>query len=330
MIREATLKDKKIFDKLANHPLQTWEWGDFRAKTGNKIYRFIQFKNKKPIRVFTITIHKIPKIKYHIGALIKCDKIDPEVIKFLISYSKKHNIVFTKTEINTKKDNTYIKFLKQSGFKKGKNLFTPTTFIINLQNKTENELLSSFHSKTRYNIKKAIKEGVEIHEDNSQKSFDKYLSLTKETVERQKFFAHSQNYHKTMWSTLNPKIAKLFVAIYKNEIITTWILFKWKDTLYYPYGASTHKYKNVMANNLMLWESIKYAKKQKLKYFDLWGREEGKGFTNFKLGYNPEIFEFIGTWDLVIDKNLYATYLLVDKIRWFILKTKSKFIKPKF
>ena len=89
-------------------------------------------------------------------------------------------------------------------------------------------------------------------------------------------------------------IARLLVAKYKGEIITTWILFVWKDFLYYPYGASSSKHKNLMANNLIMWEAIRYGKGLGLKTFDLWGREEGKGFTKFKEGYNPKVVEFIG------------------------------------
>ena len=110
------------------------------------------------------------------------------------------------------------------------------------------------------------------------------------------------------------------VATYKGEIISAWILFAHDGFLYYPYGASTDKYKEVMANNLMMWEAIKFGKKLGLSTFDLWGREEGKGFTKFKEGYNPEVVEFIGTWDLIINKPLYYLYKIAEKIRWFILR----------
>jgi lipid II:glycine glycyltransferase (peptidoglycan interpeptide bridge formation enzyme) len=119
-------------------------------------------------------------------------------------------------------------------------------------------------------------------------------------------------------------IAHLFTATYQNKIITTWILFAWKDFLYYPYGASTEKNKEVMANNLMMWEAIKFGKKLGLTTFDLWGREEGKGFTKFKEGYNPKVIEFLGTWDLVINKPMYKLYKVGEKIRWPALKLAAK------
>jgi lipid II:glycine glycyltransferase (peptidoglycan interpeptide bridge formation enzyme) len=185
--------------------------------------------------------------------------------------------------------------------------------------------MKSFSSKTRYNIRVAERNGVTVKEDNSETAFDKYLELTRETVSRQGFYAHSERYHRLMWEVLKKAgIAHLLTATYKGEIITTWITFKWRDFLYYPYGASTEAHKNVMANNLMMWEAIKFGKKMGLTTFDLWGREEGKGFTKFKEGYNPRIVEFLGTWDLVINKPLYTTYRLAEKIRWPVLKFLAK------
>ena len=186
--------------------------------------------------------------------------------------------------------------------------------------------MKSFSSKTRYNIRLAGKKGVTVKEDNSDKAFERYLELTGETVSRQGFYAHSEKYHRLMWQILKKAgIAHLLTASYQDEIITTWILFAWKKFLYYPYGASTEKHKEVMANNLMMWEAIKFGKKLGLTTFDLWGREEGKGFTKFKEGYNPKVIEFLGTWDLVINKPLYAIYKVAEWIRWPTLKLAATF-----
>jgi lipid II:glycine glycyltransferase (peptidoglycan interpeptide bridge formation enzyme) len=135
-----------------------------------------------------------------------------------------------------------------------------------------------------------------------------------------KFLRQSPINHST-----NRPIAHLLTATYDKEIITTWILFEWRDFLYYPYGASTEQHKNVMANNLMMWEAIKFGKKMGLKTFDLWGREEGKGFTKFKEGYNPKVVEFLGTWDLIINKPMYRLYKAGERVRWPALKLAAKF-----
>lgn len=312
---------QKQFNNLSTHPLQSWEWGEFRKAWGNQVVR---------LSFGQLTLHKIPFTPFKIGMFIKGPRPSASMIKELKVLGKKENLIFIKMEPNVLKTDSLVSLLKKSGALPGKTLFTPTSFWIDLT-KSEDELMKSFHSKTRYNIRYAQRQGVEVAEDNSQKAFKKYLELTKETVERQGFFAHSRKYHELMWQTLHSTgIARLLVAKYKGRIITTWILFAWKDFLYYPYGASTEKHKGVMANNLMMWEAIKFGKSLGLKTFDLWGREEGKGFTKFKEGYNPRVVEFLGTWDLVINKPIYNIYRLAEKVRWPLLRLISKLTKPSF
>ncbi|KKQ53363.1 hypothetical protein A2865_03805 [Candidatus Woesebacteria bacterium RIFCSPHIGHO2_01_FULL_39_17] len=349
VVKQVTEKNKKSFNEVAVHPLQTWEWGEFREKAGNKVVRLGVFDGYKLTDAVQVIFSKIPHTNYKIGTVIKGQKPTVEIIKELKKLGNEERAIFIKLEPNvpfsdsssqqvpsSKEKDKLIKTLKQNGAVSGKTLFTPTTFWIDLS-RQEDDILKSFNSKTRYNIRVAQKHGVEVVEDNSDKAFERYIELTRETVERQGFYSHTEKYHRLMWQHLHKDmvnqnkfpIAHLLNAIYQNEIITTWIVFVYKDFLYYPYGASSEKYKNVMANNLMMWEAIRFGKKLGLKTFDLWGREEGKGFTKFKEGYNSQVVEFLGTWDLVTSL-LYWPYRAAESLRWQILRTKSKFVKPSF
>jgi lipid II:glycine glycyltransferase (peptidoglycan interpeptide bridge formation enzyme) len=321
--------NRQKYNKVASHPLQTWEWGEFRKKWGNEIIR---------TNYGQLTLHKLPLVPLKIGMFIKGPTPTQKFLDDLKKLSKREKLIFIKLEPNISKNEKSIKLLKQNGAVPGKTLFTPTSFWIDLTI-NEEDLMKNFQSKTRYNIRLAQRKGVEVREDNSGKAFEKYIKLTKKTVERQGFYAHSEKYHRLMWKTLHTDmvqkgkkpIARLLVAHYKGKIITTWIVFVWKDFLYYPYGASANKYKNVMANNLIMWEAIKYGKKLDLKTFDLWGREPGKGFTRFKEGYNPKVIEFLGTWDLITNP-FYYLYRAAEMLRWMLLRFRAKlpFARPKF
>jgi lipid II:glycine glycyltransferase (peptidoglycan interpeptide bridge formation enzyme) len=327
-------------DKIATHPLQSSAWAEFRREWGNEV-----LETKHGI----LTLHKIftlPKLSS--GGLFIPNKIGmfekgltptKTMLDDLKKIGKENNLIFIKLEpnapvIDQQTNHKLTGLMVDAGAVPGRRLFTPTTFWIDLT-PSEEYLMKSFHPKTRYNIRLAERNGVTVKEDDSKAAFEKYLDLTRETVTRQGFYAHTEKYHRLMWEILKKAgIAHLLTATYKGEVITTWILFTWRDFLYYPYGASTEKYKqslagktgkNVMANNLMMWEAIKFGKKLGLKTFDLWGREEGKGFTKFKEGYNPKVTEFLGTWDLVINKPLYTIYRLAEKIRWPTLKLAAKF-----
>ena len=314
--------DKNYINRIAGHPLQTWEWGQFRQSWGNEV-------------VYTkyglLTLHKIPLLPYKLGMFIKGPGPTKQMLVDLKKLAREKKIIFIKFEPNVIKDDKLIELFGKNGAVRGKTLFTPSTFWIDLT-KSEEELLKSFSSKTRYNIRLAQKRGVVVVEEKHEKAFERYIKLTRETVTRQGFYAHTEGYHRLMWKHLHQSpitnhqspIAHLLAATYNKEVITTWIVFVWKDFLYYPYGASTEKYKEVMANNLMMWESIRFGKSLGLKTFDLWGREEGKGFTRFKEGYSPRVVEFLGTWDLVINKPVYWIYRVAEKARWLLLRLKAR------
>ena len=65
---------QESFNKAADHPLQTWEWGELRKAAGNEVIRF-------PFG--QITIHPIPFTKYKVGAFIKADMPTKEIIEAL-------------------------------------------------------------------------------------------------------------------------------------------------------------------------------------------------------------------------------------------------------
>jgi len=317
-------------NKQVNHPLQSQEWGKFREKTGIKVIR---------TDAFQLTIHKIPYFKSTIGYVPKGDLPNEKTIGDLKKIGKEENCIFIQLE--PKIENGEKINLKSLGLTPSAHpLFTRFNFELDLS-KSEEELLINMHPKTRYNIKIAQKHNVKIEEDSSKKAFLEYLKITKETTKRQGFFAHTKSYHRLMWETLRPKTnneklnfneltAHLFIAKYKKEILVTWILFVYKDTIYYPYGASSSSHRETMASNLMMWEAIKYGKSLGLKKFDMWGslgpdadkNDSWYGFHRFKQGYGPRLVEYVGSYDLVINPYLYKLYVLADKIRWAILKKK--------
>ncbi|MCX6726022.1 MAG: peptidoglycan bridge formation glycyltransferase FemA/FemB family protein [Candidatus Shapirobacteria bacterium] len=331
LVREVFEEEKEQFNRMAIHPLQSWEWGEFRKKTGLKVIRLGVFDNRKLISSFQLTVHPLPKTNYSILYFPRGPQPDKLMIASLQKIGQQEKAIFIKMEPNIKKDTKTEQFLLENGCQKGKSLFTKYSFQLNLQ-QTEEELLAKMKPKTRYNIRVSQKHDVKISEDNSPQAFEKYLELTNETTKRQKFYAHSANYHRKMWSFLQPSgIAHLFKAQYENQTLVTDIFFIFNQVLYYPYGASTREYKEVMAPYGLFWEVIKFGQKMDCKIFDMWGspgpnpdpNDPWIGFHRFKEGFGGELIEFIGTYDLVLNPLLYKLFNLADRLRWIFLKSKS-------
>jgi len=334
---DITEKEKNKFNHLATHPLQSFEWGEFRKKTNVKVIRRALVENGEILQSFQLTLHPIPHTSWNIGYLPKTTLPTKKLVDELRKIGKQYNCIFIQLEPNVVVSTASKQAMHSLGLISSAHpLFTRHTFHIDLTQPDE-ELLKKMHQKTRYNIKVAQKHGVSVREENTQKSFDIYWKLTEETTKRQQFYAHSKKYHILQWETLPHTIQKdslsshLLFAEYEEKPLTAWIVFVFKDTLYYPYGASSSEHRDVMHSTLMMWEAMQFGKKHHLKTFDLWGAAAPNtpasdpwfGFTQFKERFGPTRVEFVGSYDLVIKPILYQGYKLADKLRWLLLRLRK-------
>ena len=331
IVREVLPEEKESFNQVATHPLQSWEWGEFRQKNGLKVIRLGAFEGKKIKAAYQLTIHPLPKINYNVLYFPKGPMPDKAMMEALKKLGEKEKAVFIKIEPNIRENLDIQKFLLDNGCLQGKSLFTPYSFQLDLRS-SEEQLLANMKPKTRYNIRVAQKHNVQIIKDNSPEAFEEYLRLTAETTRRQKFYAHSGQYHRQMWEVMSRSgLAHLFLAKYQNQVLAAYIFFAFNKVFYYPYGASTREHREVMPTYALFWEAIKFGQKMGCQLFDMWGspgpnpspRDPWYGFHQFKEGFGGELIKFIGTYDLVINPPLYKLFNLINKLRWVFLHSKT-------
>lgn len=338
IVREVEENEKELYNKKVYHVIQSWEWGEFRKKTGVDVLRLGHFEGDKLQLGYQMTFHKVPMFRQTIGYFPKGPMPDTKMISAITEIAKGKNVAFVKFEPNVVLADVKKEKSVQEDFKKlelissKKTLFTKWNFLIDLK-KSEVQLLASMHPKTRYNINVAQRYGVQVYESTKQIDFDIYLNLYFETTKRQKYFGHTEKYHKLIWETLMPSgIARVLIARYKGKPLVAWMLFKFNDTLYYPYGGSSLENKEVMASNLICWEAIRLGKKMGLSVFDMWGalapdakkNDPWYGFHRFKAGYGPLHVEYVGTYDLILNNTLYKSLNFADKLRWMYLRTRKR------
>lgn len=321
------------YNRLVTHPMQSWEWGEFRKSIGTDVERYGIYDNEKLITAFQLTFHPIPFTAYTIGYLPKGSFPDADLAQALAQIAREKRCAFIKLEpnvIQNVSDRAATAFIASP-----KSLFTEHNFILDLT-QPEDELLKNMHPKTRYNIRVAEKNGVKIEERTDGAALEIYLKLYFETTKRQSYHGHTPEYHRAVWKTLREAdMARFLIATYQDEPLTAWMLVNFHDSLYYPYGGSSEKHRNVMASNLVAWEAIKLGKKMGLKNLDMWGalgsgadpNDPWYGFHKFKQGYGGELVKYIGTYDLVFNWPIYILFTIIDKLtplKIFLLKLLNK------
>src|SRR5690349_18443692 len=100
MWQEITEKQKKEFNSLSTHPLQTFEWGQFREKIGTKVIRRGFFKDGKLVEAFQLTIHNIPHTSYTIGYLPKGILPSERLLTELTRIGREEKCIFIQLEPN--------------------------------------------------------------------------------------------------------------------------------------------------------------------------------------------------------------------------------------
>lgn len=342
IIRQIEQQEKDNFNTAAKHPLQTWDWGEFREKTGVHVERLGFYDQGKLSQVIQVTFHKIPYSGYTAGYFPKGEMPNDDQLTALKELGKKNNALYIKMEPNIavpvdsqSGQPAIMQYLLDRGCVPGRPLFSKYTFILDIS-PTEEVLLEHCKPKTRYNIRLAEKKGVQIVEDSTVQGLEDYLQILKETTKRQAFYAHGPEYFKKMWETLSASgMAHILKAVYEGKTLVVWIVFIHNGVLYYPYGASSSENREVMASNLMMWEAIKFGKKHGCTSFDMWGslgpnpnpKDPWYGFHKFKEGYGATLTRFIGSFDLVMNKPMYAVFRYFENIRWALLRFKARILR---
>jgi lipid II:glycine glycyltransferase (peptidoglycan interpeptide bridge formation enzyme) len=183
--------------------------------------------------------------------------------------------------------------------------------------KAESELLAEMHSKTRYNIRVAEKNGVTVRVGDRPEDLEAFLRLTKETSTRDAFTPLSDAYLRATYETLAPQgMIQLRLAQYGEQVLAANMEVVYGDTLTYLHGASSSQERQRMAPYALQWDAIRSGKLQGKAYYDFWGcnpaltsnyyyKERWEGISRFKQGWGGELREFIGTWDLPVNRLLY-------------------------
>ena len=292
---------------------QSLEWGKVKSNWIREVV-LAEDENKKIIGSICILIRKIPifgNMMYSSRGPV-CNIHDKAVLEQLTEgvreIAKKYNAFVFRMEPDIKKDDKeFRKIVEEIGYKVKddakdfKDEIQPRfVFRLDIKDKTEEEILSNCHQKTRYNIRLATKKGVVIKEGTREdlKDFHKIMI---ETGSRDGFIIRPLEYFEKMYDELAPKHMKLLMAYHEDKPISGIIPIMYGNKTWYLYGASSNEHRNLMPNYLLQWEMIKQAIANKHDMYDFRGvsgvvdeSHPQYGLYRFKKGFGAEFTEFIG------------------------------------
>jgi len=319
--------------------LQSWEWGEFNKKMGEKIWRigiYDKFSNIVGIALVIKVLAKrgnfllLPHGPMIIGSLkFKVLKVLFEKLKDLAKEEKVHFIricpIFERTEEN-------IKVFKDFGFREAPiHLHPEVTWRVDI-NKSDDEILSQMRKTTRYLIKRGKKLGVQIKKI-SPRDLNLFYGLYLETAKRHHFIPFSFDYIKNEVEVFGDN-ALILGGFFRGKLLASGIFIFWQKISFYHHGASSKEFSNIPASYLLQWEAILEAKRRGCQRHDLWGVAEVKkiqslqkerfeienknhpwaGLTLFKMGFGGGPKFYLKTQDYPTSP-FYVFNLLIERMR---------------
>ena len=251
-----------------------------------------------------------------------CDLDDRETFSQLLdgakALAKKYKSYVIKIDPDVPSSNTAFSSMLQSfGFRAkegGKNFeaIQPRyVFRLNVEGKTEAELLANFHQKWRYNIRLAERKGVTVRVCGKE-MVPAFSDLMLTTGVRDGFVTRKPEYFASMLDNLGEH-ARLYMAFDPNDTpIAGTLAIHYGDKVWYLYGASSNEHRNLMPNYLLQWRMMQWAVETNCRIYDFCGvsgdvSEDNPlyGLFRFKQGFGGDFTEFVGEMDLVLSPVIY-------------------------
>ncbi|HBY95213.1 MAG TPA: methicillin resistance protein [Chloroflexi bacterium] len=314
--------DRIVSGLPASHVLQSWGWGEFKARWGWRPTRVLWHDSGRPLAAAQFLRRAIPGTPFGVGYVAKgpCLPADDgplaaRVLCDLEIEARRQRCLFVKIDPDIEATNEcFAQLLRGRGWHPSpEQIQFRNTAVLDLR-RSETELLAAMKSKTRYNIRLAARKEVEVRPGSAVDHIIFY-DMYRETAERDGFLIRPMAYYLDLWHEFETHgQARLFVAWYdKLEPLAGLMLFTYGSTAWFFYGASTVQHRNAMPNYALQWEAITWVKAQGYTCYDLWGaptdledpHDPLTRVWRFKEGFGAGFRAHIGAWDYPVNRGSY-------------------------
>jgi|LSQX01.3.fsa_nt_gb peptidoglycan pentaglycine glycine transferase (the first glycine) len=310
---------------IQNHPLggftQSLMWCKVKSGWKHEVI-IIRDDRQKIVASMLVLIKSVPIFKASMlysprGPV--CDLGDKAVLSRLMDgvklLAKRHHAYLFKCDpFILSSDNEGIKSMEHVGLvlqpdPDETSIQCRSNYILDIRNKTAEEIFEAFHKKWRYNIRLSERKDVvcEWFDKNTVGDrMDDFYNLMQQTGNRDGFYIRSKDYFLNLLNNLGPH-CRLYLCYYQGRAISGAIAIQYAGKTCYVYGASSNTDRNVMPNHLMQWNMIKWAVENGDYIYDFQGiphyddeNHPNYGVYQFKKGFNGEVVVFAGEFDYVL------------------------------
>lgn len=319
---------KEYEDFILNHEgtsfMQDLNWG--KVKSNWKQEAIYLKEDGKIVAAMMLLIQPVPLNSTFIYAPRGpvCDVYDIDLVNRLIKeaepIAKKYKSYVLKFDPQVIYDEKLDTMYKKAGYKTtgykpdADDLIQPGhNMVLNIDGKTEEELMKSFAEKTRYNIRLSGRKGVTVRYSRDVEDLKKFYEIYEITTIRDKIGKRPYEYFERMLEAYDETKLRIYIAEHEGQALAAAIATNIGGELFYVYGASSNEKRNLMPNYAMQMAMIRWGIETGCKTYNFGGvlnLDPNNGLYKFKIGFCREegLEEYIGEINKVYKPFIYFLY----------------------
>jgi len=301
------------------HVLQSYAWGEFKRQFGWRPLRLALERDGEVVGVGQFLLYNTMPVP---GMLAYCSKgpwlpwDDEGAVRAFFAgaadIAAKAGAHTLKIEPEVHASNADAKaLLREMGFREARyalNFDTTVTVDLGL---SEDKILANMRKSTRYSVRKAAREGVEVVEpEDFEQAWSTFFGWMEDTAERKSGFTirRPREYLHDMMRTMHDAgRGHLFLAVHEETPLAGVFVFTFGGKYWFMHGASSTEKRTYNPNHILQWEVMRWARKRGIIYYDMVGipkpenRNEDDpyyGVYRFKMGFGGDVTDFVGCLDL--------------------------------
>lgn len=322
MSLDQTRWDQFINQQRPDTFLQSWAWGEFQP---HPIQRFSLEENGQVIGVALAILTRAKRGTFVLcphGPVVLAERLDliGQLLDQLIQYAKEQHADFVRVAPIMHDEPRFGTPFASRNFRRAPiHVHPELSWILDLT-PSEDQLLANMRKTTRYSIRKAEKDGVNVRLTTDPTDLKIFYDLYQATVSRQKFQPFSWEYLQREFELFSKYgMIKLGIAEEHNQPVSGAMIVTTPYEAFYHQGASITGAKSV-ASYLLQWRLIQQAKQTGCAQYNFWGISPGDkpnhpwaGLSLFKKGFGGAAHQYGPTQDKALTWKYKLNYFIESR-----------------
>lgn len=254
-----------------------------------------------------------------------CDIYDRDLVIELFdevkAYAAENNVFLVRIDPEIEKDEKLYELYEDTDYPIQKERYKltqyPMSLMLDINGRTSEEMLMDLPSKTRRDVRKAIRNEVEIFE-GKREDMATFAELTKDMSENKDLGYRGQEYFERLYDAFGEDVRVIF-AKHEDTILACSLMLLYGNTGIYLYGADPI-HESLEQSALLRFNEIEYCCNNGYEFYDTGGifsTDMEDGLYRFKRKWTEDnVIEWVGTFDIVLDEEVYEIYLEDNKARF--------------